>query len=172
MVEMPPLRLAMLTVSHKSSFSSPITISFFLFYCLHEFRNCPQHDYMLQDISFKSLVNVVPLALFENVEFISLSTKRVFQKNAFSIWVVLHFKASQIFYFPFLQQLLQKYDKIITNTIAVLSSSSLKRKQKRTCSAGFHVQSGKLLFRMHNSLVVLLQKYQKTKSSQAPSHHL
>ena len=78
---------------------------------------------------FQSLVNVVPLALFENVEFISLSTKRVFQKNAFSIWVVLHFKASQIFYFPFLQQLLQKYDKIITNTIAVLFTSSLKRKQ-------------------------------------------
>ena len=79
---------------------------------------------------FQSLVNVVPLALFENVEFISLSTKRVFQKNAFSIWAVLHFKASQIFYFPFLQQLLQKYDKIITNTIAVLFTSSLKRKQK------------------------------------------
>ena len=118
MVEMPPLRLAMLSVSHKSSFSSPITLSFLLG-CenrLHESRNCPQHvaRYIL------SLVYVVPLALFENVEFISLSTKRVFQKNAFSIWVVLHFKASQIFYFPFLQQLLQKYDKIITNTIAVL----------------------------------------------------
>ena len=57
---------------------------------------------------FQSLVNVVPLALFENVEFISLSTKRVLQRNAFSIWVVLHFKASQIFYFPFLQQLFAK----------------------------------------------------------------
>ena len=45
MVEMPPLRLAMLTVSHKSSFSSPITLSFLLG-CenrLHESRNCPQH---------------------------------------------------------------------------------------------------------------------------------
>ena len=45
MVEMPPLRLAMLSVSHKSSFSSPITLSFLLG-CdnrLHVSRNCPQH---------------------------------------------------------------------------------------------------------------------------------
>ena len=111
---------------------------------------------MLQDIFFQSLVNVVPLALFENVEFISLSTKRVLQRNAFSIWVVLHFKASQIFYFPFLQQLLQKYDKIITNTIAVLFSSSLNRKQKRVVPQAFTFKVARCFFRMHNPFVLVL----------------
>ena len=127
---------------------------------------------MLQDIFFQSLVNVVPLALFENVEFISLSTKRVFQKNAFSIWVVLHFKASQIFYFPFLQQLLQKYDKIITNTIAVLFSSSLKRKQNDLFRR-FSRSKSQAIFQNAQLLCCLFAEIQKkTKSSQAPSHHL
>ena len=134
----------------------------------------------------------------------------------FGLFSISKLHKSSIFHFC--NNFLQKYDKIITNTIAVLSSSSSKRKQKdlfsrlscskwqavfqnakllccpfaelqkktkssqapshhlwkgnkRTCLAGFHVQSGKLFFRMQNSFVVLLQKYKK-RQNHHKYHHI
>ena len=158
MVEMPPLRLAMLSVSHKSSFSSPITLSFLLG-CdnrLHVSRNCPQHvtRYIFLIFGQRCASSIVWKC---GIHF-PIYKKSAPEKCIFNLGCSPFQSFTNLLFSIFATTFCKNTTKS-SQTPSPSSSHHLWKGNKMTCSAGFHVHSRKLFFRMHNSFVV--QKYKK-----------